>query len=663
MGRPDSDFLKAIHNKLIAYRPEVDGLRAVAVVSVVLFHVFPGRLPGGFVGVDIFFVISGYLITKIIYTEVKGGQFSIVGFYSRRARRIFPALILVMLACLAAGWHLLLPAEYRALGKHTFFGSFFTQNVNLLLEAGYFDTASKEKVHLHLWSLAVEEQFYLIWPIAILLLFQVSRTSAGIVAIIALSIGTSIVTSDDKPAFAFYLPFTRFWELGLGGLAGCLEVEDRLKSRASTLLPAVGIVAIVLSFFLISDDQHFPGWVAVVPVLGSLAIIAGSSEAWVSKYLLSNKAAVFIGLISYPLYLWHWPALVFLFIYSGGWAPRKYRLAAVAAALLFAVLTYFYVEKPLRLSQRRLTPIALTLLLFGTGLSGFVVFSADGFSERAKFNAYNANALEQIDQWDYWQNAVCESRYPFAYREGGWWFCIQNKDEEPTLLLLGNSYANDLYPGLVANEAFRHHSILSIGTCSPEADPVIDRGGDRNNPCFGDRRLRQYAFINQVIADERPEFVIMSSSWPNDRRLEAAALDDLVRRIKKRVAQLEEMGAKVILVLPRPRLHTSIRNCYARPFRPATSDCRVSETVARSEYSEVASRLNALADSHRNLGIFDPFPIFCEAGVCDFRRDAGPLLRREEAEHLSVLGSEVFAQRLADWAEDNLPALLAPADL
>ena len=346
--------MEALHNKLIAYRPEIDGLRAIAVLPVVIFHAFPGRLPGGFVGVDVFFVISGYLITKIIYKEVRAGRFSIIRFYSRRARRIFPALILVILGCLVAGWYLLLPTEFRSLGKHTFFGSFFSQNINLLLEAGYFDSSSKEKVHLHLWSLAVEEQFYLIWPVAILLLFSVSRTLGGIIAIVALSLAASVIASYDKPVFAFYLPFTRFWELGLGGLAAYFEVEGKLKTTSSTILPAAGILLIVLSFFFINENQRFPGWIAAFPVIGTVLVIAGSSESWISKHLLSNRIAVFIGLISYPLYLWHWPVLVFLFIYAGGWAPREYRLAAVVVSFILATLTYLYVERPLRFSKQKL---------------------------------------------------------------------------------------------------------------------------------------------------------------------------------------------------------------------------------------------------------------------------------------------------------------------
>lgn len=658
--------MEALHNKLIAYRPEIDGLRAVAVLPVVIFHAFPGRLPGGFVGVDVFFVISGYLITKIIYKEVRAGRFSIIRFYSRRARRIFPALILVILGCLLAGWYLLLPTEFRSLGKHTFFGSFFSQNINLLLEAGYFDSSSKEKVHLHLWSLAVEEQFYLIWPVAILLLFSVSRTLGGIIAIATLSLAASVIASYDKPVFAFYLPFTRFWELGLGGLAAYFEVEGRLKTASSTALPAAGILLIVLSFFFINENQRFPGWIAAFPVIGTLLVIVGSSESWISRHLLSNKIAVFIGLISYPLYLWHWPVLVFLFIYAGGWAPREYRLAAVVVSFILATVTYLYVERPLRLSRQKLTPAALTLVLFATGFFGVAVFATDGFSARTRFEQYDDAALKQVGVWNYWQNSICEARYPFEHKEGRWWFCIQNKDERPTLLLLGNSHVNDLYPGLVKSDAFRHHTVLSIGTCSPEADPVLVTDGDKNNPCFGERRFQQYEFINQVISKERPDFVIMMSKWPSNSRLAPGAQDDFVRRIGKRISQLEELGSKVILVLPRPKLHNNIKNCYSRPFRPATSDCKVSEAEARSEFSGISSRLTALADSHPDLGIFDPFPIFCKDGVCEFRNENGPLLRDEIVEHLSMLGSDVFSQYLAAWARENMPLILArpqiPAD-
>ena len=651
--------MEAIHNKLIAYRPEIDGLRAVAVMSVLLFHAFPGWLPGGFVGVDVFFVISGYLITKIIYKEIRTGRFSVLRFYSRRARRIFPALIVVILACLIAGWYLLLPTEFRSLGKHTFFSSFFTQNINLLLEAGYFDSTAKEKVHLHLWSLAVEEQFYLFWPLALLLFFRASRTVAGIIAIVALSLAASVIATYDKPISAFYLPFTRFWELGLGGLAAYFEVEGRLKTTASKAMPAAGTLLIFLSFLFINERQHFPGWVAAFPVVGTLMIIAGSSDAWISKRVLSNKLAVFIGLISYPLYLWHWPILAFAHIYFGGWPERRYRVAALIVSFALAVLTYLYVERPVRLSKQKLAPVALTIVLFAVGLAGAAVYVSDGVADRASFEQYDANAIQQIGAWDYWQNSICETRYPFEYKEGGWWFCIQNNDESPTLLLLGNSHANDLYPGMISSDAFGHHTVLSIGTCSPEADPAINKAGDKNNPCFGERRLRQYEFVNEVIGREQPEFVIMNSVWPSDGKLDPPALDDFVRRIGKRVSLLAETGANVILVLPRPKLHTHIRNCYGRPFRPATSDCKVDENTARSEFSDVSSRLAALAEAHDNLAIFDQFPVFCAGGVCKFLSEAGPLLRDQKVEHLSLLGSRVFATSLADWARSNMPTILA----
>lgn len=200
------------------YRPDIDGLRAVAVLLVVGFHAFPGRFPGGFVGVDIFFVISGYLITGILLKEMESSDFSFARFYARRVRRIFPALILVLLCCFVVGWFVLLPDEFKALGKHIFGGAAFFSNFVLLHDAGYFDAAAVRKPLLHLWSLGIEEQFYIVWPVVLFLAFQIRRVGWMITAIFVASFLANVLTIGRNPVAAFYWPFTRAWELMSGGI-------------------------------------------------------------------------------------------------------------------------------------------------------------------------------------------------------------------------------------------------------------------------------------------------------------------------------------------------------------------------------------------------------------------------------------------------------------
>ena len=293
------------------YRPDIDGLRALAVMAVIIFHTFPKLLPGGFVGVDIFFVISGYLITQIILSDLGSGKFSAASFYARRIRRIFPALIVVLIATFALGWYYLLPAELVSLGKNILASALFSANLMLLSEVGYFDVAAHLKPLLHLWSLGIEEQFYLVWP---WLLWALPRTwlTPAMVLAIAASFALDVSMVEHHPSETFYLPFTRAWEL----LAGAVLVRfPRAKNANNELIAFAGIVAIEGSFFLLDARSVFPGWAAVLPVGGTMLLLQ-SEASLVNRFALANRLAVGVGLISYPLYLWHWPLLVFAEIFK-----------------------------------------------------------------------------------------------------------------------------------------------------------------------------------------------------------------------------------------------------------------------------------------------------------------------------------------------------------
>ncbi len=385
------------------YRSDIDGLRAIAVLLVVAFHAFPRYAPAGFVGVDIFFVISGFLISRLIYKDLHDGSFSLLEFYSRRIKRIFPALIVVLLVCAVVGAAILFPDEYQTLGKHIVFGAGFGSNFLLLNEVGYFDEAAENKPLLHLWSLGIEEQFYVIWPALILLCARWKRDPLSVATIICIgSFAWNIALSTANPNAAFYLPVTRFWELMIGCMLASLfsqggadagrilrsvpwfgNLNQRHRSVIMQAVAPLGVALIVLSVVLIDRERTFPGWWALLPTIGAALLIGGAPAAPVVRYVMSNRVLVYIGLISYPLYLWHWPLLSFARIVHIREPTVLIKLAAVAAAFGLAALTYRFIERPIRFGRSTsFKPIAAVVTLGAAGCIGALVYVNAGFPSR-----------------------------------------------------------------------------------------------------------------------------------------------------------------------------------------------------------------------------------------------------------------------------------------
>jgi peptidoglycan/LPS O-acetylase OafA/YrhL len=345
------------------YRPDIDGLRAVAVASVVAYHAFPKALPGGFVGVDIFFVISGFLITTIILQSQAAGDFSYRDFYARRVRRIFPALMLVLAATLAFGWYVLLNREFVELGKQAAGGAAFIANFVFWGEAGYFDTAAETKPLLHLWSLGIEEQFYIFWPPLLALAWRRRWPMLRVLwALAVVSFLINVLTIHPFRTAAFYSPLSRFWELMAGGILACMRLRDAGATKPawrSHVQSVLGVGLIVLGLVMIRADKAFPGWWALLPVLGAASCIAAGPQGVLNRYLLSNPLMVGIGLISYPLYLWHWPLLSYARIVQGAAPSAAVSAAMVAASVVLAWLTYRTVERAVR---TRTQPATLRVL-------------------------------------------------------------------------------------------------------------------------------------------------------------------------------------------------------------------------------------------------------------------------------------------------------------
>lgn len=416
-------------------------------LSVVIYHAFPKFIRGGFIGVDIFFVISGFLISTIIFGSLERNSFNFIEFYSRRIKRIFPALLLVLTASFVFGWFALLADEYKQLGKHIAGGAGFISNFLFWKESGYFDNAAETKPLLHLWSLGIEEQFYIVWPLLLWLAWKKRfnlLTITILVAVISFALNISKVHSD--AVAAFYSPQTRFWELLVGSVLAYMTMHRRslspkFKHKLDMWLGQIiyaqapeangktlhnvqsllGAFLILAGLLIITKERHFPGWWAVVPTLGALLIISAGVHSWFNRVVLSNRVLVWFGLISFPLYLWHWPLLSFVRIIESGTPSRQIRIAAVLISIALAWLTYKFIEKPIRFGKHgKAKTITLFLLMIAVSCAAYNGFKNDGFSQSHTY-----------------QKIIKRKGFEHAFGPSLSWY-----EGKQDWLFLGNSYDN-----------------------------------------------------------------------------------------------------------------------------------------------------------------------------------------------------------------------------
>ena len=382
------------------YRAEIDGLRAFAVVPVVLFHAGLDLFGGGFVGVDVFFVISGYLITTILIEDIDNKRFGVLGFYERRARRILPALFLVMFCCAPLAWAWMPATQMKDFFKGLVAACLFASNMLFLRRTGYFDVNQKENPLLHTWSLAIEEQYYLLFPIFLFLAwrFGKNRVFWTIVVFAAASLALAEGGWRNHPEANFYLAPTRAWELLSGSIAAF--ILWRRDFQANGTMAFIGLSAILFSIFLYDKSTPFPSVYTLVPVFGAFLIILFSGAGSIAQKILSAKPCVGLGLISYGVYLWHWPMLSFLNIATGGTPSVAARAATALLSLLPAWLTYAFVDRPIRSrrpSPRKTAVLSALLILSGAG-AYIVVYKNQGFPAR---NPRLAKIEAAINDWDY----------------------------------------------------------------------------------------------------------------------------------------------------------------------------------------------------------------------------------------------------------------------
>jgi peptidoglycan/LPS O-acetylase OafA/YrhL len=627
----------------VPYRGDIDGLRAIAVLGVVLYHAFPTLIVGGFTGVDVFFVISGYLISANIYKSAADGRFSIVDFYRRRIRRIFPSLILVMAACLGFGWFALFPNEYAQLGKQTALGAGFVSNIGFFRESGYFDVSSITKPLLHLWSLGVEEQFYILWPIVAVLLWRTGKFfGVFLILSIILSLIASIIAIKTNQVAAFYLPFFRFWELAMGAL---LAYISRNGWKAHSFYAWFGMALIIASYTFAKEGATFPGYWALLPVLGAWFIIASTQFGWLNQKVLACSPAKFLGLVSFPFYLWHWPILSFAHIALGEEPSLLVRGAAIILSLLLASATYYFVEKPLRFSKSGYMTIGLTLSMIGIGAFGWYAARTDGIPWRATaVDQEELNKLMVGPTWKYTKNDLCVSLYAPTFR----YFCSQEKAESPTIILIGNSYANHLYGGLVESARFSKQNILSYGSCQP-GGYLIDC--DMQEQIVAENPSIKLAIINELwprLDTDGRELDMMTGEPIKDSGNLAARYEEF---LNAKIDFMNKHGVTTVIFKPKPEVMYEPRTCFPRPFAPPANDCSLSLEQVRKQQAGIVAVIDRVAAKHPEAFVFDQNPLFCDENSCSLIKNGIPLLR--DYRHYNEFGSRLIIERFADWAKQH----------
>ncbi|HWZ05312.1 MAG TPA: acyltransferase family protein [Bradyrhizobium sp.] len=601
------------------YRADIDGLRAVSILLVVAYHAQPWLVRGGFIGVDIFFVISGFLITRIILSEAKAGTFSSLAFYARRVRRIFPALIVVLATTYLIGWIILLPDGFALLGKSTAAGVAFVSNLFQLNQTGYFAPDAAENPLLHLWSLGIEEQFYIFWPLLLVLLLGSKYRRIRIAAIAAASFGLSLLIFLGLKEWSFYSPLPRAWELLAGGLLASSQVEGVARQSSplrENLLSAAGLAAIIGAAAALNKESLFPGAWALLPVLGAVLIIIAPNST-VNRVLLSSRAMVAIGLISYPLYLWHWPLLSYLGIIRNG-VPNAIEIwAVVIVAFILAWLTYRFVEIPLRRQPKAVAGLSFALL--AVGLAGIATAANSGFPLRfpAEIRAIAMLAPQSNDGF----GDKCFLEGPGARLDAN---CIEQGDK-PLLFLWGDSTAAALYPGLKRAEETVPFRLarFAVPGCAPILAASVSCDGN-NDLVFG------------FVKSSRPDIVLLHAMWDRTHNLD---------RLAATIEQLKALKIPRIVILgPVPLWKRTLPLALVNAYRLThVIEDRISAGVTGAGSDE---QMRSFSQAH-GVEYISAWRVLCDGNGCLTR--VGPTAEEvvtTDIVHLSNAGSKYLVEKI-----------------
>jgi peptidoglycan/LPS O-acetylase OafA/YrhL len=621
----------------VSYRADIDGLRALAVLSVVAFHANPSLLHGGFVGVDVFFVISGFLISGLILDDLQNGSFSFLEFYARRVRRLFPALITVLLTVWGIGWFVMLPPEFAALGDYMLAGVSFVANILTFSQIDYFDAPAATKPLLHLWSLGVEEQFYVVFPAVIVLAWRAGKVRSALLVLGALSFLANIILTHRYPSFSFYLPVTRFWEFVAGALLADHAAQQRRldrpisrepPSRLREMCSVAGLLLIAKGFISITS-QSFPGWWALLPVVGTVLIIGAGPQTWINRKVMADPRLRAIGLFSYPLYLWHWPLLVIgrsYVDYVGEDRLHAYTttISAIGLAFVLSWLTYQFIERPVRarrpLIAMRRVAVASFACAASVAILGFATAQSIGFLTR-----YPSDVQALLTPLVYGVDFPVEDE--------------SKNQSRPLVVPYGDSHARHLLAGLRYLQSDRTFRIEQIGwrECAPVGLPWgVARTSSVEEGCPA------LAAENEKRFEElKPDIVVLGAFWRQYDHLE---------RLGDTISNLHRLGIRRVVVMgdvpfwPRPPQALMYEAYQADPRR------RVPDRLFGFDKKtlEVDQHVRQIA-SDSGAVFISPFDTLCNESGCLTRLgDHAKDIVQIDLTHFSAVGSRFLIEHVAD---------------
>lgn len=651
-----------------AYRADIDGIRALAVLGTVIFHAFPTVLPGGFTGVDIFFVISGFLITRILLADFEHGRYSIAGFYAKRVRRIFPALATVMIAAFGIGWFCLFNGEYKNLGSHMLAGASFISNWALWDEAGYFDKASEMKPLLHLWSLGIEEQFYVFWPLGLAVALRCASVWRALFACMAASFIANLWLAYSYPSAAFYLPGGRAWEL-LAGAAIAVWMQTRkqvfIASQASsTALSISGIAACLAAYVFLDRSLAFPGIWAVLPVLAAcLLIVAGDNALSPSRRWLSHPAVVWIGKISYPLYLWHWPLLSYANIVTGGTPSPIVRTSIVAVSVVLSWGTVALIEKPFRQGPPHWLKVAIPCaLMVAVGSTGWMLRHRNVIAESRTSHS----------QWDF-SSASRGAGHEFVTETCGvnaasrnlFTWCFSDDRDPPLDAVWGDSKAEALYWGFVRDSAPNQRwTLLARFSCAPlgnvsraPASPGEDTSSCNSAAQAGLETLANSSTIHGVVIATAARMLIGPTYEADGRKSNDGSGAE--QGLDAAITTLQRSGKRVVLVVDNPTLPDPSR-CMDRgafaplllrePFGAGLSSpndrCAISYRTYVAQTRQYRAIVDQIQRRHPALLVYDPVGILCDKEHDTCPMTSGDKFLYSYGDHISDAANGAMAKEI-----------------
>jgi len=653
------------------YRSDIDGLRALAVISVVIFHAFAWLIPGGYAGVDVFFVISGYLITTNILNGLNESTFTIQGFYQRRVRRIFPALVTMLALVYAFGWFVLLATEYRQLGKHVGSGASFMSNIILWQESGYFDTSSAVKPLTHLWSLGIEEQFYIVWPLLLWAIFKLRlHILASTVVLAVVSFGFGLWSLNNDVVGAYYSPINRFWELLIGAILAAVMLKRTYGDKATKWQQAgsiVGLVLIVFTMFSLDGQSSFPGWNALGPTVGAALMIGCGPQTLTARRIFSLRAIVWVGLISFPLYLWHWPLLTFARIISSTMPTAQVRFGAVVLSVVLSWATYRLIEKPLRFHPRvKVVTGALVTSMIVVGLVGYVTFEKDGFDSR-RVVQMNPEIVGAPDI-DSNPNVVNGCGIENPDNESIFLICIQDVRDQPRFALIGDSKAATLISGFVDTSGANGRWLFIQG---PYGSPVSLLS---TNPFYEQFRPSSLIAMEALAGNSDIDVVVLQgavrsmfalpdetsfSELPNSPYYEI-----VTEGLRNSITILTEAGKKVVLYVDNPPLPNP-EDCLQRKTSFGIMNhllvkpnplCELPIDTFDAQTTKYRSMLNQLKQEFLGrVEVFDPTEIYCGSTDRICRHVRWNQMMYSYTDHPSDYAARIIGQKFNPFLETFAP--------